>query len=90
MTAESLGRFVGPTGFSTCFAWSISPSARGYVDYHLVFFIPPVVLAVVSVMGWKTLTLETLMQPAARGEAAATSGPIPPTLPPQAPAVRKT
>lgn len=89
MTAESLGRFLGPASFSTIFAWSISPSPRGYVDYHLVFFIPPVIFAATAAIGWKTLTLKNIMLPAARGRAAASSSLLLPTLPRQAVAVEK-
>lgn len=37
ITAESFGRVIGPVIFSTTFAWSISPPAQDWVEYHFVF-----------------------------------------------------
>ncbi|CAM9674846.1 unnamed protein product, partial [Ectocarpus sp. 6 AP-2014] len=64
-TAESLGRFCGPVGYATTYAWSVSPSTLeafgGWVDYHLVFCASALALVVVGVMAWRTLTVENLM-----------------------------
>lgn len=63
MTCESLGRFVGPASFSNVFAWSISPSAPGWVDFRFVFFLPAAIMAVVVALGWRTFTTEALTRP---------------------------
>ncbi|CAB1097633.1 unnamed protein product [Ectocarpus sp. CCAP 1310/34] len=64
-TAESLGRFCGPVGYATTYAWSVSPSTLeafgGWVDYHFVFYLSALALVVVGVMAWRTLTVENLM-----------------------------
>lgn len=64
-TAESLGRFSGPVGYSTTYAWSVSPSALeafgGWIDYHLVFCVSALALVLAGVVSWKTMTLENLM-----------------------------
>lgn len=63
MTSESLGRFMGPASFSNLFAWSISPSAPGWVDHRFVFFLPAAIMAAVAALGWHTFTEETLARP---------------------------
>ena len=35
--SESLGRFLGPAGAATMFAWTISPSSCEWVAYHFLF-----------------------------------------------------
>lgn len=75
-TAESLGRFLGPAGFSVTYAWSISSSAFEWVDYHFVFYFSAFVLFGVAVLGWRTLTLEKLMSSSEREDAA----PVPVTI----------
>eukprot|EP00752_Nemacystus_decipiens_P005353 g4854.t1 len=60
MTSESLGRFTGPASFSNVYAWSISPSAPGWVDHRFVFFLPAAIMAAVLALGWHTFTAETL------------------------------
>lgn len=66
-TAESLGRFLGPAGYSITYAWSVSTSTLhaygGWVDYRFAFYASAVVLAVVGKLAWGTLTLENLMKP---------------------------
>ena len=64
-TAESLGRFMGPASFSIMFAWSISPSARGWVDFHLVFILPAVVMAAILALSWNSF--HHLNNPAKQG-----------------------
>ncbi|CAM9510449.1 unnamed protein product, partial [Pylaiella littoralis] len=56
MTAESLGRFMGPAGFSNMYAWSISPPARGWVDRRFVFFLAAAIMALVSALAWRTFS----------------------------------
>lgn len=73
MTSESLGRFTGPASFSNVYAWSISPSAPGWVDHRFVFFLPAAIMAAVVALGWHTFTAETLAK-----------SPPPPPLPPLA------
>ncbi|CAM9145508.1 unnamed protein product, partial [Hapterophycus canaliculatus] len=64
-TAESLGRFLGPAGFSVTYAWSISSTgvagAHDWVNYRFVFYASAVVLALCGSMAWQTLTHENLM-----------------------------
>ena len=54
ITAESLGRCMGPASFSTLFAWSIYPSARDWVDYHFVFILSAVVMAGTLALSWNS------------------------------------
>eukprot|EP00903_Cladosiphon_okamuranus_P022385 g20588.t2 len=53
MTAESIGRFLGPAGFAIIYAWSISPSGSasvdGWVNHNFVFCASAVILAIVRV-----------------------------------------
>lgn len=65
ITVESLGRFVGPASFSTMFAWSISPSARGWIDFHFVFILPAVVMAGTLALTWNSF--DYLNNPAEQG-----------------------
>lgn len=82
ITVESLGRFIGPASFSVMFAWSISPSTpittKGWVDFHFVFFLPAVVLAVILAISWRSfdyLTKKSVQQPMGEpGGFAAVSG----------------
>lgn len=65
-TASSLGRLVGPIGYGTTFAYSISPSAQeaGFlVDFHLVFYVSAVITAGAAVLSFCVLTSEYLPQP---------------------------
>lgn len=66
-TAESLGRFLGPVGYSITYAWSVSASTLqahgGWVDCRFVFYASAAVLAVVARLAWDTLILENLMKP---------------------------
>lgn len=71
-TAENLGRFLGPVGYSITYAWSVSAPTRhaygGWVDYRFVFYASAAVLAVVAKLAWGTLTLERLtMKPELEG-----------------------
>eukprot|EP00752_Nemacystus_decipiens_P005837 g5273.t1 len=65
-TAESFGNCVGPAGFATVYAWSISSSGRasayGWIDYHLVFYASALVLLVCASLAWRTLTHERMMK----------------------------
>ncbi len=63
MTSESLGRVLGPASFSSVFAWSISPSAPGWVDCRLVFVAAAACMAAVSALGWRTFSAEPLSPP---------------------------
>ena len=76
ITVESLGRFMGPASFSTLFAWSISPSAGGWVDYHFVFILPAIVMAGTLALSWNSFGY--LNNPAKRvgelGDSAAVAG----------------
>lgn len=74
-TAENLGRFVGPVGYSSIFAMSISRLARGgevedesqmsWLDHHFVFYASAVMLTLLAGVGWRALTSEVLEKPAA-------------------------
>ena len=70
-TAESLGRFLGPAGYSVTYAWSVSISTLqaygGWVDYRFVFYASAVVIAVMGTLAWNTLTIENLMKPELEG-----------------------
>lgn len=74
MTAESLGRFLGPASFSSTFAWSISTSAPGWIDYHFVFYLSAAIIAAVLALGWRTFTLEALTKPADRSAGRSAGG----------------
>ena len=67
---ESLGRFLGPAGFATTFAWSIAPSSYDWVDYHFVFLLAAVSMALVAALAWGTITHEHMMTSAERKAAA--------------------
>eukprot|EP00752_Nemacystus_decipiens_P004106 g3756.t1 len=73
--AESLGRFLGPAGYSITYAWSVSASTLqaygGWVDYRFAFYASSVILAVVGKLAWGTLTLENLMKPECKDGAGA-------------------
>lgn len=64
--SESLGRFLGPVGFATLFAWSISPSAGRWVNHQFVFFVAAACMALVTILAWGTVTPENMMKPAER------------------------
>lgn len=68
-TAESLGRFTGPASFAVMYAWSVSSYAPAWVDYHFVFYLCAGVMAMATVLSWRTLTPEILMKPAECEEA---------------------
>lgn len=57
MTAESVGRTMGPVSFSNVLAWSISSSSR-FVDFHFVFFLAAAIMGVIAVLSWFTLKPE--------------------------------
>lgn len=67
---ESLGRFLGPAGFATMFAWSIAPNSYDWVDYHFVFLLAAFSMAFVSVLAWGTITHENMMTSVERKVAA--------------------
>lgn len=60
MTAESFGRCLGPTGFATIYAWSISSDAPARVNHRLVFTLVALIYLLLLALAWRTLTLETL------------------------------
>jgi len=63
----SLGSVVGPPALSSLMAWSLgSSSGRAnnvFTDYHAVFVIEAVLMAVITALGREALTLETLTVP---------------------------
>lgn len=67
--AGALGRVVGPAALSSLLAWSLDAtpaSGRGnnmLVDYHAVFVVLMGLMVVLTVLGWKALTLESLTVP---------------------------
>ena len=63
MTSESLGRVFGPVTFSSVYAWSISLSAPGWIDYRLVFVAAAVCMVVLLALGWRTFSVETMSPP---------------------------
>ena len=63
---ESFGRFLGPVGFATVFAWSISPFSYDWIDHRFVFFAAAITMAIVAVLAWGTITHEHVMKPAER------------------------
>lgn len=65
ITAESIGRFMGPAGFSNMYAWSISPSAKS-LGYRFVFVLAAIFMGVVGLMGWRILSAENLPGPTAK------------------------
>ena len=65
-TSESLGRFLGPVGFATMFAWSISPSSYDWVEHHFVFIVAALSTALYAVLAWGTLTHENMVSPSER------------------------
>ena len=69
-TSENLGRFVGPVMYSTTYALSISPWTQNHpwMDYHFVFYVTAVMMALLAVVGWKTLTPEVLVKEAGSKE----------------------
>ena len=62
ITAESFGRFLGPVGFATIYAWSVSPSAsastHGLVNHNFAFYLLAAILALCALVSWTTLTAE--------------------------------
>lgn len=69
ITVESIGRFTGPVVFSNMFAWSISCNGFSWVDYHFVFYLSAVGMAVVAALGWRSLAVEAPKKPPERGAA---------------------
>ena len=63
-TVESLGRFIGPAGFATTYAWSVSSSSYHWVGYQFVFYTSAALSGGVAMLAWRTFTHETLTQPA--------------------------
>lgn len=61
--AESVGRFLGPAGYATIFAWSVSPSAYDWVGHRFVFYMSAIAIVVVTAVGWKSLALDRLVVP---------------------------
>ena len=59
----SFGRAIGPVGFATIFAWSISPSAYDWVGHQFLFFLAALAMVLVTVMAWGSITEENMMQP---------------------------
>lgn len=66
----ALGRAIGPAALSSLLAWSLhadSPSGldntTGIVDYHAVFVVEMVLMVVVTILGRKAFTLESLTVP---------------------------
>eukprot|EP00752_Nemacystus_decipiens_P004782 g4353.t1 len=57
---ENVGRFLGPAGFATTYAWSVSPSAPGLVNFRFVFFAAAAILAAGTILAWGTMTTENL------------------------------
>lgn len=60
--AENLGRFSGPIGFATTFAWSVSRSSPDWIGYRLVFLFTAASMSTVAALAWGTITHEN-MQP---------------------------
>ena len=62
----ALGRMIGPAGLSSLLAWSLhrhSAGVAGLVDYHLVFVIESIVMAIIVLLGLRAFTLESLTTP---------------------------
>lgn len=57
MTAESVGRTMGPVSFSNVLAWSISSSSR-FIDFRFVFLLAAVIMSIVLVLSQFTLKPE--------------------------------
>lgn len=74
MTAESVGRTMGPVSFSNVLAWSIS-SSPSFIDFHFVFFLAAAIMGVIATLSWFTLTPEFFSSlskaPASPGETVA-------------------
>lgn len=71
-TTESLGRFIGPMGFATMFAWSISPSTFDWVDHNFVFLMSAIAMVLITILAWGTITDENVLIPARRGSVTGT------------------
>lgn len=59
--AESLGRSLGPVGFATVFAWSISDSSYFWVDNRFMFLAAALSMALVAALAWGTITNEHMV-----------------------------
>ncbi|CAM9495813.1 unnamed protein product, partial [Laminaria digitata] len=59
--SESFGRFLGPAGSATIFAWSISPFSYDWRDHRFVFLLAAISMALVAVLAWGTITHEHTM-----------------------------
>eukprot|EP00752_Nemacystus_decipiens_P004783 g4354.t1 len=57
---ESVGRFLGPAGFATTYAWSVSPSSPDLVNFRFVFYAAAAILAAGAILAWGTMTTENL------------------------------
>lgn len=66
-SVENLGCFIGPAAFAVVFAWSISPAAYSWVDYHFIFFLSAAAFGVVAIVCWRTLTPKMLTTPSEPG-----------------------
>lgn len=77
-TSESLGRFLGPVGYSIVYAWSVSASTldayNGWVDHGFVFYASAAALCLVAVLAWETLTVENLIRPEIEEDGAVVGG----------------
>lgn len=56
--SASLGRAIGPAGFSSLLAWSLG--GNKLLDYHAMFVVLTILMIVFIILGWKVLTLEAL------------------------------
>lgn len=54
--AENLGRFSGPIGFATTYAWSVSPSPPNWIGHRFVFLFAASSMAVVAILAWGAIT----------------------------------
>eukprot|EP00752_Nemacystus_decipiens_P007148 g6401.t1 len=63
-TAESFGRFTSAVGFAILFAWSISPhsSVLDWVGHRFVFHAFALVLGVVTIVAWRTLSPDIFVE----------------------------
>ena len=59
--AEYVGRCIRPATCATAFAWSVSPSAYLWVYYRFLFYASAALMAAVTVVAWRTLTMENIV-----------------------------
>ena len=62
-TMESVGRFIDPMGFTSVFAWSISPSAFDWVDRHFAYLMAVIAMVVIAILAWGIITDENVLIP---------------------------